>query len=61
MENNVIPDENGKGFTLAFKGKDVEFINPIEYWKERAINHSTTFYGTTLKLKNPNFPSQPFD
>ena len=29
----IIQDENGKGFTIAIIGNDIEKVNPIEYYK----------------------------
>jgi hypothetical protein len=34
MEEDIIPDDDRKGVTLAFIGTDVEFVNPIEYYKD---------------------------
>lgn len=35
MEEHIIPDDDGKGKTIAFIGADIEFTDPVAYYKER--------------------------
>lgn len=58
MENNIIPNEDGKGFTTAYKGKDVEFVNPIEYLKQLCFNSVSTPYRKVLELEKPDKSSE---
>ena len=53
MEEHTVYDDDGKGFTKIFSGTDIEFANPIEYYKNREIQRSMSLERTTLSLKNP--------
>lgn len=55
MEHKVIPSEDGKGYTFAFIGGDIEFINPHEYFSEYIIKSRTIVYSKLLLLKDPLF------
>ena len=50
---NIIRDEDGKGFTLAFGGDDVEFVNPTAYYREKVITRNVTVTRAMLHLRNP--------
>lgn len=54
MANNIIPNENGKGFTFAFTYDDVEYTDPIKYFSERSIEYKATVLEKMLELKMPD-------
>ncbi len=56
IEHKIIPDEDGKGFTYAFIGSDVEYVDPIKYYGDRTIQTRTIIYKKMLALKSPDFP-----
>lgn len=53
MADHIIPNENGKGFILAFIGDDFEYVNPIDYYADRFIKSRTSMLTHILKLKLP--------
>ncbi len=61
MADHIIPTEDGKGITFAFIGGDVEFVNPIEYLRDRTIKSRTIFYSKYLALENPTFPAETIE
>ena len=61
MADHIIPNDDGKGFTFAFIGGDVEFVDPIAYLKERTIQTKTLFYRNYLKIKQPTFPADTIE
>lgn len=51
MKHSIIYDDNGRDFTSAAIGSDVEFVNPIEHYKEIYIQHFTQVTRITLILE----------
>lgn len=58
MADHIIPDDDGKGFTIASIGEDIQFVDPISYLANRTIKTRILVYTKTLKLKNPTFPDE---
>lgn len=53
MATHIIPDDNGKGFTIASIGGDVEYADPIKYFSERCIEPRVAVFLKTLEIKMP--------
>lgn len=58
MEEHVIPDNDGKGYTKAFIGTDVEFVDPIKYYSDWEKQRVVSINKDMLHLKNPFLASQ---
>lgn len=56
MADHIIPDDDGKGFTIASIGEDIQLVDPINYLANRIINTRILVYTKILKLKDPTFP-----
>lgn len=54
MPAHIIPDENGKGFTIAGIYEDVEYTDPIKYFSERSIDYKVTILEKILEVKMPD-------
>lgn len=53
MATEYIPDDNGKGVTIAIEGGDVEFVDPLKYYWEREKERVYAVTSTILRAKNP--------
>jgi|HubBroStandDraft_3_1064219.scaffolds.fasta_scaffold278115_1 hypothetical protein len=53
---DIIPDEDGKGYTIAFSGEDVERVNPIDYFRQTEVFRNVALYEDLLLPQNPGFP-----
>jgi hypothetical protein len=53
MKQTVIPDDDGKGFVLAFEGGDVEFVNPLEYYSDWQKKKPIAIDKALLYHRNP--------
>lgn len=53
MEEHVIKDDDGKGFTKAFIGTDIEFADPIKYYSEWNKRRIISIEKDLLFLENP--------
>jgi hypothetical protein len=58
MTDHIIPDDNGRGVTIASIGSDIEFVDPIKHYADRTIKTCTLHYETYLTAKNPTFPPE---
>jgi hypothetical protein len=58
MEEHIIYDEDGKGFTRAYIGTDIEFADPIKYYSENEIEKHKTEIKDLLFMKNAFLASQ---
>src|ERR1700741_1432014 len=54
MATHIIPDDNGKSFTIASIGGDVEYVDPIKYFSERCIEPRAAVFLKTLEIKMPD-------
>jgi len=52
----IIFDEDKKGFTVAFTYDDIERINPIEYYKKRFVERNITLSRIMFTKRYPWFP-----
>lgn len=52
MKENIIYDEDGKGFIRAYVGTDIEFADPIKYYSEHEIKKHKTEIKDLLFMKN---------
>lgn len=53
MEEHTIYDDDKKGFTKVFSGKDIEHVNPIEYYADWEMRKSLSLERAMLNQKNP--------
>lgn len=53
MENHIIYDKDGKGFTRAWISNDFEYLNPIEYYSQGEIQKSIVLERDLLSIKDP--------
>lgn len=53
MEEHTIYDDDKKGFTKVFSGRDIEFVNPIDYYSDWEIRKSISLERAILNHKNP--------
>lgn len=61
MEPLIIPDDDGKGFTIASVGTDVEHVDPIKYLADRTIATRKAVYTLRLKLSKTAFPADAIE
>lgn len=61
MANYIIPDDDGKGFTIASIDEDIEFVDPISYLANRIINTRILVLKKMLKLECPTFPDDAIE
>src|ERR1700722_11998344 len=53
---DIIPDKDGKGYTIAFSGEGVERVNPIDYFRQTEVFRNVALYEDLLLPQNPGFP-----
>lgn len=58
MEEHIIYDEDGKGFTRAYIGRDIEFTDPTKYYSEHEIKKHKFEIKDLLFMKNAFLASQ---
>lgn len=53
MEEHIIPDDDGKGKTIAFIGADIELTDPVAYYQEREKRKTITLQKHLLQAADP--------
>ena len=53
MKEYAAPDNDGQGFTKAFIGEEVEFVDPIKYYSDWSIRNNISVERSLLHLNNP--------
>lgn len=53
MAEHVIPDDDGKGLTMAFIGDEIEYSDPVKYYSERQIQKTISLEKQLLHLADP--------
>lgn len=53
MATHIIPDDNGKGFTIAGIYDDVKYADPIKYFAQRSIETKAAVLQKILEVKMP--------
>lgn len=61
MAIDIIPDNDGNGFTQVRYSDDFEYVNPIEQIRNMSLENSISFERTMLLLKKPPFPISYLD
>lgn len=53
MAISKIPDEDGKGYTIAIDQEEVEHVDPLTYFREQDVRKNMVMYREMLLLKTP--------
>lgn len=61
MAIDIIPDNDGKGFTQVGYSDDFEYVNPIEQVRNMSLENSISLERTMLLLRKPPFPISDLD
>lgn len=61
MAIDIIPDNDGRGFTHVGYSDDFEYVNPIEQVRNMLLENSMSLERTMLLLKKPPFPISYLD
>jgi hypothetical protein len=58
---DIIPDDDKKGFTVVNSTGDVEFVDPVQLYRDTTISNNAVLYRVMLSTKNPGFPPSSFE
>jgi len=61
MAFEIIPDNDGKGFTEVLSSGDYEYVNPVEKLKSKTLEFFVSHYRTRFALEKPPFPLAHLD
>lgn len=54
MATHIVPDDDGKGFTIVSIHEDVEYVDPIKYFSARSIESKVAVLQKMEELEMPN-------